>query len=149
MESHCSSINKQGWIRIRNRRCGCGLKAELKISETIDNPNRLLFRCPKGACRFFEWWKVEDDENYFSGNKSEHLTLDGSGIMSDNSHGGRFQRNGVFNSMPCTNYGKNVNESELLLRRLVALEESNGFTKKLMYALFLSLLAVIMIVIVK
>ena len=39
--------------------------------------------------------------------------------------------------------------SELLLRRLVALEESNGFTQKLMYALFVSLLALILILIVK
>ena len=98
MESRCSSITKQGWIRIRNRRCGCGLKAELKISETIDNLNRLLFRCPKRACRFFEWWKVEDDEKYFSENKRDCMT--------------------------CSNYEKIENETEvMLLRHLVALEE--------------------------
>ena len=116
------------------------MKAELKISETIDNPNRLLFRCPKGACRFFEWWKVEDDKKYFSENKSEHLVIDGSGIMGDNIGRGRFQGNRVFNSRPCSNYGKNENESEILLKRLVTLEESNGFTLKLLYALFVSII---------
>ena len=124
MESRCSSITKQGWIRIQNRRCGCGLKAELKIIETINNPSQLLFRYSKGACRVPESWKIEDDEKYFSENKRDCMT--------------RF------------NYEKIENKTEImLLIRLVALEESNGFNNKLLYALFVFLLALVLLLIVK
>ena len=136
MESHCSSIK----IRIQNRRCDYRLKEELKTSETMDNPNRLSFRCPKGTCRFFEWWKVEDNEKYFSENNSEHQVIDGNEVMGHSSGGGRFQGNRVFNYMPCSSYGKIDNEIEvLLLRRLVALEENNGYNNKLLYAVFVPL----------
>ena len=47
--------------------------------------------------------------------------------------------------MACSNFGKIENKTfELLLRRLVALEESNGFNKKLLYALFVSFLALVL-----
>ena len=57
--------------------------------------------------------------------------------MGNSNGGGRFQGNRVFNYMPCPNYGKIDNETELmLLRRLVALDENNGFNNKLVYAIF-------------
>ena len=80
---------------------------------------------------------------------SEHLVINGSRIMGDSTGGGRFQGNRVFNSMPCSNYGKIENETEMQFRRLVALDESNGFTQKLLYALFVFLLALVILLIVK
>ena len=72
----------------------------------------------------FEWWKVEDDEKYFSENKRD--------------------------SMACSSYEKIENETEvMLLRRLVALEESNSFNNKLLYVLFVLLLALVLLLIVK
>ena len=110
----------------------------------------MLFRCPKGVCRFFEWWKVEDNEKYFNENKSEHLVIDGSEIMGDSIGEERFQGNKMFNYMICSNYGKIENEIEvMLLRRLVALEESNGFNNKLLYAMFVSLLTLVLLLTIK
>ncbi|KAK9274838.1 hypothetical protein L1049_007510 [Liquidambar formosana] len=45
--------------RFQNRRCQCGRKAEVKISESIDNPEKLYFRCQE--CGFFEWWYAPID----------------------------------------------------------------------------------------
>ena len=52
-------------IRFRNRKCLCGLKAEVKISDSEANPGRLFFRCRSNCCKFFEWWNIEEDNiNY-------------------------------------------------------------------------------------
>ena len=45
--------------RFQNRRCYCGRKAEVKISESIDNPEKLFFKCKD--CGFFEWWIAPGD----------------------------------------------------------------------------------------
>ncbi|PON34699.1 P-type ATPase, cytoplasmic domain N [Trema orientale] len=124
MESHCSSINKQRWLKIRNRRRGCGLKAEIKISETFENPNRLLFRCPKGTCRFFEWWRIEDDETYFNGNKWDITATDTCEVMQgggDSIGGVRFSGR-VSNAIPYLNEKIDHEMELMMLRRLVALE---------------------------
>ena len=49
--------------------CACGFKAKIKITESNDNPNRLLFKCPKGSYHFFEWWKLKDDDKQLTGNE--------------------------------------------------------------------------------
>ena len=52
-------------IRFRNRKCLCGVKAEVRISDSQANPDWLFFRCRSSSCNFFEWWSIEDDNiNY-------------------------------------------------------------------------------------
>ena len=58
-----SNIGKR--IRFCNRKCLCGVKAEVRISDSQANSNRLFFRCRSNSCNFFEWWSLEDDNiNY-------------------------------------------------------------------------------------
>ncbi|CAK9139623.1 unnamed protein product [Ilex paraguariensis] len=38
-----------------NRRCRCGLRAALKVSESEHNPGRLYYNCPDSRCNFFVW----------------------------------------------------------------------------------------------
>ena len=42
-------------VRFCNRRCYCGRKAEVMISDSVDNPHRLFFHCRLKFCGFFEW----------------------------------------------------------------------------------------------
>ena len=52
-------------IKFRNKRCRCRRKAEVLISESINNRDRLFFRCKTNQCGFFEWWNLEDDNPGF------------------------------------------------------------------------------------
>lgn len=47
---------RQRGVKIRKRRCGWRMNAELKLSESF------LDSCPKRICGFFEWWKTKDEE---------------------------------------------------------------------------------------
>lgn len=44
-----------------NKKCSCGLRAALKISESEKNPGRLYYKCPKDKtkgekeCSYWEW----------------------------------------------------------------------------------------------
>ena len=68
--------------------------------------------------------EVENNEKYFSENKRD--------------------------CMACSNYENIENQKKImLLRRLVALEESNGFNNKLLYVLFVFLLTLVLLLIVK
>ena len=60
-------------MKFRNRRCLCGRKAEVMISESDLNPCRLFFRCKWKTCNFFEWRRLEDD-NEFSEDDSDGVT---------------------------------------------------------------------------
>ena len=52
-------------IRFCNRKCLCGAKAEVRISNSQANLNMLFFRCKSNSWNVFEWWSVEDDNvNY-------------------------------------------------------------------------------------
>ena len=66
MQGSISTISNVGRrIRFRNRKCLCGVKAEVRISDSQANPDKLLFRCRSSSCNFFEWWSIEDDNiNY-------------------------------------------------------------------------------------
>ena len=141
VESYCLSINKQGWVRIQNRRYGCGLKVEIKTSETGDNPNRLLFRCPTGNCRFFEWWKTKDDAIPTTG---------GSKLMGI-SHGGvRSNANRVFDDVPYPSFQSHGIDNELVLaRHLFELEANNGTNKMLLHVVLITLLVILLLLIFK
>ena len=112
----------------------------LKISESTDNPNRLLFRCPKGCCHFFEWWNLEDDEKQLSGNKWDTSYFNDQRSEND--------------SRPYANDQMRYNDRDLiLLRHLVELQSStigsNGSNDKILYANFLILLVIVVLVIFK
>ena len=48
-------------LKFHNRRCRYGRKAEVMISDSVDNPYKLFFRCRLKNCGFFECWNLEDD----------------------------------------------------------------------------------------
>ena len=48
-------------LKFHNRRCRYGRKAEVMISDSVDNSYKLFFRCHLKNCGFFEWWNLEDD----------------------------------------------------------------------------------------
>ena len=43
------------------------------ISESVDNPQRLFFRCRLNRCGFFDWWRMEDD-NPFVDDENDGVT---------------------------------------------------------------------------
>ena len=55
------SMRDERNLKFRNRRCRCGRKAVVMISDSVDNPYKLFFRCRLKNCGFFEWWNLEDD----------------------------------------------------------------------------------------
>ena len=58
-----SSTNINGvFIKFKNRRCLCGVKAAVKISESQNNPHKLYFVCEKGRCKFYKFWEPDNEE---------------------------------------------------------------------------------------
>ncbi|XP_024027708.1 uncharacterized protein LOC21400283 isoform X1 [Morus notabilis] len=49
-------------ITFLNRKCKCGETADLKISESKENPNKLTYCCPKkgDGCNFLAMWERDD-----------------------------------------------------------------------------------------
>ena len=140
MESHCLSKGSQRWVPIQNRKCGCGLKAKLKISKTSDNHHHLLFQCHKGTYHFFEWWKAE----------GEIPSLDGSELMDDSHNGGRISRHRVFNDVPYANLDRIDNDIErIVLRRLLALKANTGSNKMLLYVVIGLVLIIVLLLVGK
>ena len=52
-------------LKFRNRKCHCGVRADVMISDSRDNPSRLFFRCRNKTCKYFEWWSLQADNPYF------------------------------------------------------------------------------------
>ncbi|GMP74706.1 hypothetical protein CsSME_00032051 [Camellia sinensis var. sinensis] len=48
-----SSNNDAGFFE--NKRCKCGKKAGVYISESEKNPGKLYFKCANKACDYFAW----------------------------------------------------------------------------------------------
>ena len=46
-------------LRFRNRKCHCGVRSEVIISNSRDNSFRLFFRCRTKNCKYFEWWSLD------------------------------------------------------------------------------------------
>ena len=53
-------------MKFCNRYCFGGNKADILISETANNLDRLFFRCRLRNCNFFEWWRLEDENQLLS-----------------------------------------------------------------------------------
>ena len=76
MESSSSSrmaING-GIIKFKNRKCSCGIKAAVKISESQNNPKKLYFFCERGKCNFYKFWDPDNEEfnqTEFNGSNSQ------------------------------------------------------------------------------
>ncbi|TXG72524.1 hypothetical protein EZV62_001103 [Acer yangbiense] len=49
-------------IKFKNRKCNCGIKAAVKISESPNNPNKLYFFCDRGKCKFYRFWEPDNEE---------------------------------------------------------------------------------------
>lgn len=50
------------WIQLNNGYCDCPQqrRAAIRISESLNNPQWLLFCCD--ACKFFQWWSPDGTE---------------------------------------------------------------------------------------
>ncbi|KAK0606338.1 hypothetical protein LWI29_036668 [Acer saccharum] len=66
MEATSSSTSKRningGIIKFKNWKCSCGMKAGVRISESVNNPNKLYFFCEKGKCNFYRFWEPNTEE---------------------------------------------------------------------------------------
>ena len=49
-------------IKFKNRKCNCGIKAAVKISDSANNPNKLYFFCERGKCKFYRFWEPDNEE---------------------------------------------------------------------------------------
>ncbi|KAK2663540.1 hypothetical protein Ddye_002114 [Dipteronia dyeriana] len=64
MEATSSSTNNINgvFIKFKNRRCLCGVKVAVKISESQNNAHKLYFVCEKGKCKFYNFWSPDNEE---------------------------------------------------------------------------------------
>ncbi|TXG54009.1 hypothetical protein EZV62_019265 [Acer yangbiense] len=64
MEATSSSTANINWgiIKFKNRRCHCGVKAAVKISDSHNNPRKLYFVCERGKCKFYSFWEPDNEE---------------------------------------------------------------------------------------
>ncbi|KAG5547949.1 hypothetical protein RHGRI_013587 [Rhododendron griersonianum] len=57
--STTGSSKKQNYIKYKNRKCHCGERCAVKISESEKNPGRLYYRCElevnQGGCHVWDW----------------------------------------------------------------------------------------------
>jgi hypothetical protein len=57
--SKASSSKKGGWIRYAKKYCFCHNVAAIKVAMTVENPNRLFYRCkheePEKRCGYWQW----------------------------------------------------------------------------------------------
>ena len=60
--SSASSEVNGGLIKFKNRRCYCGRKASVKISESTKNPSKLYFTCDQGKRKYYTFWSPDDEE---------------------------------------------------------------------------------------
>lgn len=62
---HSSSASSEvngGIIKFKNRRCYCGKKAGVRISESATNPYKLYFICFLGKCNYYSFWTPDNEE---------------------------------------------------------------------------------------
>ncbi|KAK2656364.1 hypothetical protein Ddye_009416 [Dipteronia dyeriana] len=64
MEATSSSTNNINgvFIKFKNRRCLCGVKASVKFYESQNNPHKLYFVCEKWKCKFYNFWSPNNEE---------------------------------------------------------------------------------------
>lgn len=55
MPSSTFSATRANGLAYSNQNCFCGKTAEIKVSNTSENPSRLFYTCKSNACRFFHW----------------------------------------------------------------------------------------------
>lgn len=55
MSSSTSTGNRPKYLQYCNNYCYCGMVAEIKVSNTTNNPKRLFYTCRNRACTFFLW----------------------------------------------------------------------------------------------
>lgn len=55
MDSASFTGNSTTYVQYVNRNCKCGTVADIKISNTRQNPRRLFYTCRTRNCDFFQW----------------------------------------------------------------------------------------------
>ncbi|KAK2651548.1 hypothetical protein Ddye_011404 [Dipteronia dyeriana] len=63
MEATSRSTTIDGvFIKFKNRRCLCGVKAVAMIMESQNSPYKLYFVCEKGKYKFYNFWEPYNEE---------------------------------------------------------------------------------------
>ncbi|EXB55786.1 hypothetical protein L484_001591 [Morus notabilis] len=79
MKTNPSQTNNScnGEITFLNWKCKCGETADLKISETTENPNKVISCCPKkgDGCSFFARWERDDPACSIVGGSSSNREI--------------------------------------------------------------------------
>jgi hypothetical protein len=61
--NNSGSASKESWIRYTNMICKCRLVADIKVSMSKQNPNRLYYSCKEKKCQWVGWCEpIEDDD---------------------------------------------------------------------------------------
>lgn len=55
MDLSSFTTNTRTYLQYVNRVCKCGTTADIKVSNTRQNPRRLFYTCRTRACDFFFW----------------------------------------------------------------------------------------------
>lgn len=63
-------------LKFQNKFCACPYrkKAEVRISQSENNPGRLFFRCADGNCGFVEWWRPAEGDICSERKKYENVS---------------------------------------------------------------------------
>ena len=102
-------------IRFPNRICRCQTRAEVKISESDDNPHKLYYTCMnKPKCGYFKWW-VPDRTDFNNG-----AVLEGNAAAMVDSH--------VINTIDI-----NVKEVKSIVKKLMKPGHYKDVLKTMMY----------------
>lgn len=64
-------------IKFRNEWCKCNKKATVRISESVNNPHRLFFKCESETCNFFKFWEPRSADVNWTAFRGNTTTEDG------------------------------------------------------------------------
>lgn len=82
MASSTSSDIRGPYIQYVNKFCFCGHIAEIKVSNTANNPKRLFYTCRNRACTFFLWCHPIDHEGMLPHNVHDEVTIEDTNLRS-------------------------------------------------------------------
>lgn len=72
--SSSSTANRGQYLQYINKYCYCGYTAEIKVSNTTNNPKHLFYTYKNRACTFFLWCDPIDFEGVQGHNIQDDVT---------------------------------------------------------------------------
>lgn len=81
MASSTSSGIRGQYMQYVNKFCFCGAVAEIKVSNTTNNPKRLFYTCRNRSCTFFLWCHPIEHEGIQPHNVHDEITTEDRNIL--------------------------------------------------------------------